>query len=224
MTIRSIDASEKAVLACPNREISYSKAQLYADAQLKNKRSNTEILLKLLPALRTGKTADVIGFFNAGAEAIDQLAHPIQDAEAHGPFMQVLFHAGLFPEVCRRIDRRLLVVENDAIKWVFEFEVANNASEVPKLLEEAVRRIEQSHHAYRCGRETEIRIGLVFDGAARRFSACRRQFLQRPTNEIAKDDRETAGEPLSSEKHIIQHNDYYVDIYFGVLEQQNHRI
>lgn len=148
-------------------------AQLYADAKLKNKRSNTESRLKLLPALRTGKTADVIGFFNAGAETIDQLAHPIQDAEAHAAFMQALFHAGLFPEVCRRIDRRLLVVENDAIKWVFEFEVANNASEVPKLLEEAVRRIEQSRHAFHCGRETQIGVGLVSDGAARRFSAWR---------------------------------------------------
>lgn len=174
LSIQSIDAGENALLAYPNREISHSMAQLYADALLKNKRINTESRSNLLPAIRTGKTEDVIGFFNEAAEAIDHLAHPIQDAEAYAAYMQVLLiDAGLIPEVCRRIDRRLLVVETDAIKWVFEFEVAANASEVPKLLEEAVRRIEHSRQVARCGRETQNRVGLVFDGAARRFTAWR---------------------------------------------------
>lgn len=177
LTIQSIDGEQYAVLGYPNREVSLSMAELYANQLLRNKRIETENRVPLLSAMQSGDAAEVMAFFNSAAYAIDYLRYPIRDETSCRAYMQVLLiGAALVPhvEVHNAHGRSDLEVETKTYRWIFEFKYARDSAETPKLLEAAIEQIHRNHYGVRTDEKKLIRIALVFDAQSRSFAAWKR--------------------------------------------------
>ena len=165
------------VVGYPNREVSDSIAQLYADELLRHADRLRIGLASIEKTLARGELDAVVSLFNRVFAAIDYDRYPVTDEASCRAFLQVLLiGAAMMPEVevHNAHGRSDLEVEAGKRRWVFEIKFARKASDEAKLLEaalEQMRRREYGTQLSRGAQKTLIPAALVFSSEKRRFAA-----------------------------------------------------
>ena len=174
-TICGITEDEHALLAYPNQDVSVSMAKLYADELIKGRSIQFPNTTPIRQALEEGDVAAVLANFNAAIAAIDDQNYPITDEASCRVYLQVLLiGAAMIPKVetHNALGRSDMEVEVGKRRWVFEFKFARTTAEAAALLTKAVKQMEMKQYGTNvlADEQTLIRVALVFDASARRFS------------------------------------------------------
>lgn len=177
LTIKERALEGLLVVGYPNREVSDSMAQLYADELLRGADRLAIGLPGIEGTLANGSLEEVVSLFNRVFSAIDYDRYPIRDEASCRAFLQVLLiGAAMMPEVevHNAHGRSDLEVEAGPRRWIFEIKFARSESHTQKLLAEGVAQLK----ARRYGEAAPLLSGvgvksavLVFSGEKRRFTA-----------------------------------------------------
>ena len=172
LTIRSVRSNGYAVLGYPNKEVSVSMAELYANELLRGRplEGIDEPLIE--EVLSAGSTEEVVRRFNEALNAIDYMRFPIRDEAACRAYLQVLLiGAAMLPtvETHTALGRSDLEVESGSRHWVFEIKFSQTGEDAQALLSEALEQMRSRRYGETAHGKTLIRAALVFSGKDRRF-------------------------------------------------------
>lgn len=174
LTIKEIRSHNDVILGYPNREVTMSMAQLYADKLLDGKKPFKKGTRSFEDILAFDDTDNVVVHLNNLLETINHMRHPISDATLCARFLQVLMMgAQAIPQVESHsdYDRGDLEVETGDRHWVFELKFAKEPSQVEKLLSQAVGQIRDRQYGETPHGKELRRVALVYSAQDRRFTA-----------------------------------------------------
>ena len=173
-TIRQVTDDQYAVLGYPNHEVSMSMAQLYADELLKGRRIRPTGGSSIYKIMCEADLDEVINQLNTVVSAIDYQRYPITDEASCRAYLQVLLiGAAMIPrvEIHNALGRSDMEVEAGHRHWVFEFKYAKQETQVPTLLEEAVKQMKERRYGTNHSNQKLLRVTLVFSEKSRQFVA-----------------------------------------------------
>ena len=173
-TIRQVTDDQYAVLGYPNHEVSMSMAQLYADELLKGRRIRPTGGSSIYKIMCEADLDEVINQLNTVVSAIDYQRYPITDEASCRAYLQVLLiGAAMIPrvEIHNALGRSDMEVEAGHRHWVFEFKYAKQETQVPTLLEEAVKQMKERRYGTNHSNQKLLRVALVFSEKSRQFVA-----------------------------------------------------
>lgn len=168
----SLNAAE-VLVDYPNKEVEISMARLFADQMLRDvDRLKTGISL-LGKMLDESDPEVVIAHFNAVFNAINYKNYPVTGEASCRSHLQLLLMGGaMVPDVEKHsaLGRSDLEVSTPHRHWVFELKYSADGSDEVRLLEQAVRLMQDRRYGEtpHNGRDL-VRLALVFNAKTRRF-------------------------------------------------------
>ncbi len=173
LTIKSVKSNKIAILGYPNREVSSSMAQLYANELLKGQLLDAPNEPTLSEVLASGSAEEVIARFNRVLNAIDYQRYPIKDeASCRAHLQMYLLGADMMPKVENHtaLGRSDMEVEAGNRHWVFEFKFAETDDDADRLLAEAFEQVQSRRYGETPHGKELLRVALVFSAQQRKFA------------------------------------------------------
>lgn len=173
LTIKKVLMPGYVELGYPNREVTVSLAQVYADELLRGASRIQLGLPRLHACLADGDLDGLVDIFNRTFNVIDFKDHPIKNEAACRAYLQVLFiGAAMCPLVERHYakGRSDLEVRAGPCRWVFELKFSPDGRGVDKLLRAGAEQMLSKDYGLAPDEGKLLRVVLVFDGSRRKFA------------------------------------------------------